>query len=199
MTTPSRADVLRLAAARAAANPAPAAVTPEEAARLLAEPAGFDPGPGRNGIGEPDHLDVTQFAERIDGADWRFGDAVAHGAPGEMATYKQAHLALIDLAPGLLGYGTPGGNALDAMDEAALALWSAAWMAGVRAGSAYEHLRQALVPPTSVCAACHGHGVTWGGTPWRRHDDGSNAEGCPGCGGAGTVPTPAPLLPLAAG
>ena len=191
--TPSRKDVLKLAAASiAGAGGAPFAVSPEQAAALLAEAATVDPGPGRCRIGEPNHLDLVQFAESIDGTDWPFGDALAHGAPAEMAAYKQAHLGLLDLAPGLLGDGTPGGDALNAMDEAALALWCGAWMAGVRAGAAYEHLRLAMIAQTSVCDRCHGGGRLWSGTPYRSHG-GEEAE-CADCGGRGTVPTPAPRL-----
>ena len=74
-------------------------------------------------------------------------------------------------------------------------MWSAAWTAGVRAGVAYEHLRLAMVAPRQTCRACHGNGRTWGGTPFRHNDDGTGGKTCIGCGGAGTVPTPAPTLP----
>ena len=72
-----------------------------------------------------------------------------------------------------------------------------AWMAGVRAGAAYEHLRLALTPPTQTCPRCHGHGALRGGRPPSDRAHGPE-ERCPDCGGAGTVPTPAPALHLAA-
>ncbi len=73
----ARRDVLKLAATLAATAGGPFAVSPEEAEALLAEPAGFDPGPGRGGIGSPDNLDPVQFAESIDGADAAPGRGLA--------------------------------------------------------------------------------------------------------------------------
>ncbi len=193
--TPSRRDVLKVAAAPAGTAAGPFAVTPQQAAALLAEPATVDPGPGRGRIGAPDHRDVVQFAESIDSTDWPCGDALAHGTPEAMARYQRSRLAVVDLAPGLLGDHTPGGDALDALDEAAMDLWTGGWMAGIRAGAAYEHLRMAMLAPTSVCDRCHGGGRLWDGAPCR--SPGGAETDCPACAGAGTVPTPAPVLHLA--
>ena len=185
----TRRDALRLAALAAAGTAAPFAVTPEEAAALLDGPAAFDPGAGRPTIHTGDPLSPTSFADAVDGADlgglyeW-FG----HNAAEEVTAYKQALDRLLDLHPALRderGFGCP----VSRLDEAAMGMWVMSWMAGVRAGAAYEHLRLALMEPLSVCR-CNGHG----------HLRGAGAGGwgtgelCPDCQGKGTVPTPASNL-----
>jgi len=114
-----------------------------------------------------------------------------------MAEYKQLHNRALD-AFGVLNRDLPFDHPLVALDEAALGMWCVAWMAGVRAGAAYEHLRLAMVMPTQTCRRCHGQGRTWGGSPYRLNDDGTNGAPCATCGGGGTVPTPAPRGVLAA-
>lgn len=185
----SRRTVLDLAAASA-----PFAVPPTDAAALLSEPAAIDPGPGRQRIGTPNGQSPVQFAESIDGEDWSFRDGLAHGSPADMARYKQAYDALLDAVPPALDGDEAIERALQDLDESALALWSAAWMAGVRAGAAYEHLRLALIVPATVCEGCHGHGRTWNGRPFRKA--GRASEMCAACGGRGTVPTPPARLAI---
>ncbi len=84
------------------------------------------------------------------------------------------------------------------MTESALAMWTASWMAGVRCGAAYEHLRLAMVAPRQMCRRCHGDGRLWGDAPYMRRPVGAEGEPCPDCDGRGWVPTPAPTLSLAA-
>ena len=187
----TRRDALKLAAAYSAARTAPFAVSPAEAAALLDQPATCDPGDGRPSVWDADFLDPVHFAEAIDGVD--FTDLFESGAAVEMAAYKQALNALIDQYPEMVdppGYDHP----ITRLDETALNMWCAAWMGGVRAGAAYEHLRLAMVTPRQVCTRCHAQGRLWGGRPDRHYDNGSNGTTCPDCGGRGTVPTPAPTL-----
>lgn len=190
----TRRDALRLAAAAAGTAAAPFAVSPAVAAALLDGPMPFDPDARRLDpalpAGDPT-LDPGAFAAKIDGLDWQ--DWFEHGSPEEMAAYKQTYNAALD-ALGVRVAGLPFDHPIVKLDEAALGLWCAAWMAGVRAGAASEHLRLALVTPRRTCRRCHGNGRLWGGTPWRHHDDGTNAETCSDCGGAGTVATPSQSL-----
>lgn len=187
----TRRHALKLAAAATAtATAAPFAVSPDQASALLDRPATFNPAGGR-GRGEPDLREPIAFAEALDGTDFR--DFFESGAAPEMAEYKQALLRVED-AFGVLPRDLPFGHPLQDLDEAALAMWCVAWMAGVRAGAAYEHLRLAMIAPVETCRGCHGHGRTWGGSPFRSHDDGADAATCATCGGRGTVPTPAPRL-----
>jgi len=131
--------------------------------------------------------------------------AAANAAPAAAVSPEEA-AALLDgpaeFDPGLgrLGpsRGTDFDDPLTRLDEAALSLWCVSWMAGDRAGAAYEGLRRALVVPRRSCSACHGNGRLWGGSPFRGHDDGTNGETCARCGGRGTLPTPAPALGFAA-
>ena len=190
----TRRHALQLAAAAAAGAAAPLAVTPEQAAALLDGPAEFDPGPGRGTVWSADFGDPSRFADAVDGVDF-VNDLFEHGAAEEVAAYHQALDALFRELPILRS--VPSDHPIHRLDEAALAMWSVAWMAGVRAGAAYEHLRLALVTPRQTCRRCHGHGRLWGGEPYRAADDGDNAETCAACDGAGTVPTPAPTVALA--
>ncbi|MDQ3779343.1 MAG: hypothetical protein M3354_02170 [Chloroflexota bacterium] len=187
----ARRDMLKLAAAVTAATPfAQFAVTPERAAALLNEPAVFISPPGRKG-GPVDEIDPVAFAESIDAADWlEFFD---HGGAVEMAAYKQAYNRALDTL-GILERELPNDHALNQLDEKALTMWCTAWMAGVRAGAQYEHLRLCLVTPRMSCKACYGNGKTWGGRPYRHYDDGTNEAVCTNCSGLGTVATPATTL-----
>ncbi len=186
----TRRDALKLAAA-AAITPtatAPFAVSPAEAAVLLDQPATFD---GRyHPGGDADLSQPLAFARSLDGTD--FGPFFDNGSAEAMTEYKQALIALEERYPELnhAEYGHPIG----ALDEAALGMWCMSWMAGVRAGVQYEHLRLAMLAPRETCRACHGHGRTWSGRPYRKANDGTNGVTCDRCGGAGTVPTPAPKL-----
>jgi len=107
-----------------------------------------------------------------------------------MAASKQAFDALFDAEPALRD--VPYDHPVHKLDEAGLAQWVTAWMAGVRAGAADEHLRQAMVAPRMLCARCHGHGRLWAGRPYRNERAWDASAACPGCGGAGAVATPAP-------
>lgn len=184
----TRRDALRLAAVAAGTAAGPFAVSPVEAAALLDGPAGFDPGGARPSAWAANLLDPVQFASALDGID--IHDWFEHGAAVEMAEYKRVYNALLNALPALRD--APFDHPVYKLDEAAMGVWVGSWMAGVRAGAAYEHLRQAMVTPRMGCPRCHGNGTLWGGTPWRHNDDGMNREGCPDCGGAGTVSTPAP-------
>ncbi|MFL5279936.1 MAG: hypothetical protein ACJ8AW_02795 [Rhodopila sp.] len=74
-------------------------------------------------------------------------------------------------------------------------------MGGVRAGAAYEHLRLALMPATTVCRR-NGHGQLLkpveivDGHGRYLATTALSDERCPACGGSGTRPTPAPILDL---
>jgi len=184
----TRREALKFAAAAAIAPTAavPFAVSPVEAAALLDQPATFD---GR--YYPHDDADTTQpfvFARSLDGID--YGPFFDNGSAEAMAEYKQAVLALQDRYPEL--NSAAFGHPLNDLDEAALGMWCAAWQGGVRAGVQYEHLRLAMLAPRETCRACHGHGRTWSGRPYRKANDGSNGVTCDRCGGSGTVPTPAP-------
>jgi len=192
----SRRKVLEFAAAAGVARAAvPFALAPEEAAAALDAP--LDAAPVERDLGfrryANDPYDPIGFAESVDGEDWP--ELVNHISPEAMADYTQHRDAMIDAMPILdaLPFDHPWAK----MDEAALSMWSMAWMAGVRAGAAYEHLRLALLTPIRVCPTCHGHGALWDGSPFR-HRGGERAV-CPDCGGRGTGPTPAPTLPLPVG
>ena len=189
----TRRDALKLAALAAGGALPPFAASAEEAAALLGGPVAFDPGAGRPPVWGSHLLDPVAFADDIDGVDFA-GDLFDNGAPVEMAAYKQALDALIDRYPELRA--ARADHPLTLLDEAALSMWSRAWMAGIRAGAAYEHLRLALVTPRMGCPRCHSHGKLWGGSPHRHHDDGTNEQTCPDCRGAGTVPMPAPTPPV---
>ena len=187
----TRRDALKAAAALGAASVPTLAVTPEQAAALLDAPATFDPGRGRTIAAEDaDFGDPIRFAEALDGLDFR--DLFEHGAAVQMAEYKQAVNALIDRYPELREQEgePPESRLLTRLDEAAITMWTLSWMAGVRAGAAYEHLRLAMVTPRRLCPACHGEGRLWGGKPFRRYDDGTNETHCERCGGQGTEVTP---------
>ena len=199
MTT--RRQVIEYAlAAGALSAAAPFAVPPAQAAALLDRPADLAADRRRGVLAGVETADVTGFAAELDSGDYDFLSMFENGAAEQMADYKRALNRLIDAHPELADRpGTPlESRLLSALDEAALALWSTAWMAGIRAGSQYEHLRLALTSPRSSCGTCHAQGRTWGGEPYRFDDDGTNEEACPDCGGRGTVPTPAPTLSLAA-
>lgn len=186
----TRRDALRLAGAATGPGAAPFAVSPAEAAALLDKPASVDPGGLRPSAWAADFLDPVGFAEALDGVDFR--DLFENGAAAEMADYKQAFDALFDAEPALRD--VPLDHPVHRLDEAGLAMWVTAWMAGVRAGAAYEHLRQAMVTPRHICERCHGHGRLWEGGPYRNGRAWEAAEACPACDRAGTVPTPAPVL-----
>ncbi len=111
-----------------------------------------------------------------------------------MAAYRQARDIVIDHHRDLDDHRSgEAGLAFSKMDEAAKVMWCVAWMAGVHAGAAYEHLRLAMVAPRQTCKACHSQGRLWGGRPFR--DNALPETPCQACGGVGTVPTPAPSRP----
>lgn len=188
----TRRDALRLAAAATAGTVSPFAVSPAEAAALLDGPMPFDPFACRldPALPEGDHrLDPVAFAAQVDGIDWM--NWFEHGAPEQMAAYKQMYNAAL-AALGVSLADLPFDHPVVKLDEEALGLWVHAWMAGVRAGAASEHLRLALVTPQRVCPECHGHGRFWAGSPFRHHAKDQIGQVCGRCGGRGTELTPAP-------
>jgi hypothetical protein len=161
------------------------AIRPQAAAALLSEAATFDPGPGRWGTAAADVMDPVNFAEQLDAADWL--DFFEHGAAEEMAAFKQAWHQVID-ALGTDPRDLPFDHPLHRLPEWALDLWVISWMAGVRFGSAAEHLRLAATTPRMLCRTCDGQGETWG-DHWFR-DEAKPRATCPECGRAGSVVTP---------
>lgn len=191
----ARRDLLKLAAAAGSASAGSFAFNAADAEALLAQPATFDPRPLPGDVHDPDVSDPLAFAGALDGADWEARHWFADAAAAELAAFKHALNAVIDLSPALLN-PNEGDIAypVTRLDQAALDLFSYAWMAGVRAGVAYEHLRLALGGPRHVCRRCHGEGRLWGGSPFRHYADGANETACPACAGRGTIATPKPTL-----
>lgn len=191
-----RRDLLKLAA-MAPALAGPFAVSSEQAAALMREPVTYEPGPERDQWTDPNVMDPQQFAHRLDMNDYHNDVAGSFwdGAAPDAAEYKQAMNRLIDLNPALLDPEMQDdtlGHPLAQMDEAAVNLWGAAWGAGLRAGVAYEHLRQAKSFPVMTCPKCHGGGMLWNGRGYR--DSHFEATTCRECGGTGTLQTPTPSL-----
>ncbi len=187
----TRRDALKLAALAAATSAPLATVTSAEAARLLDAPMGAGPAPTSRRLGGIDAEDPVSFAEGLDGID--LGDVCTSIIPEDLAAYYQARAALLRELPILANL--PFDHPWYAMDMAALDMASGAWMAGVRAGAQYEHLRMALVGPTRVCRRCQGIGSLAIGAE-RNHaaDMAGGPQTCPDCGGGGTVAAPpAPL------
>ncbi len=180
----TRRTVLQLAAGAAAARAPIATITPAEAARLLDEPMGTGPAPVSRSLWNIDPDDPVSFAEGLDGID--LGDICTSIIPEDLATYYQARAALLRELPVLANL--PFDHPWFALDTAALDMASGAWMAGVRAGAQYEHLRMALVGPTRVCRRCQGIGSLAAGAE-RNHatDMAGGLQTCPDCAGAGTV------------
>ncbi|MDP9356562.1 MAG: hypothetical protein M3R02_14995 [Chloroflexota bacterium] len=186
----TRRDTLKLAAAAAAARSFAPTVMPAEAARLLDAPldAGWLPVhqvPG--GMGVPDVYDPASYAAELDGID--LPSLAQHVAPEAMATYRQARATMVQEMPALADL--PVSHPWTQLDEASMSLWCDAWTAGVRAGAAYEHLRQAVLGPTRICGICDGFGVVGNGAPDAHANE---YERCRACGGIGTVTTPAPAI-----
>ncbi len=187
----TRRDTLKLAAAAAAARSLAPTITPAEAARLLDAP--LDPGhlPVRQRPGSPEYLDIydpVSYAMELEGID--LPPLAEHIAPEAMAAYRQARATMVQAVPVLADL--PVSHPWTKVDEAAMALWCDAWTAGVRAGAAYEQLRQAVLGPTRVCGACDGFGIAGKGAPDVHADA---YERCRACGGVGTVATLAIPLP----
>jgi hypothetical protein len=70
-------------------------------------------------------------------------DANLNHAADALNAYKRARLTLIQAVPELKD--APFGHPFVAMDEAVYDIWSTAWLEGVRAGAAFEHLRRELL------------------------------------------------------
>ena len=185
--TLSRRDTLRLAAATVATQATAFAVSPHVAAELLAGTAAVDPPPA--GTLSYDLSDPVEFAQSMDSAD--FCGLTSHGGAERWSAYKCALLAVED-AVAAASTDDPTRAALmrllARLDDDAVDMATVSWMGGVRAGSAYEHVRLALSAATAVCDACAGYGRT-------REDRkaGVSAE-CPQCEGSGVMPTPRPVL-----
>ncbi|MDP9363221.1 MAG: hypothetical protein M3Q10_03130 [Chloroflexota bacterium] len=193
----SRRSALRLAAAVAAANAAPFAVSPEDARAMfaapLASPAPLVPTAPAGGTWDagPEIYDPAAFAtEAIENNDWP--DLLDHVAATKLAAYRQARAALFDALPVLreAGFGHP----IHALDEAVHGIIGEAYTDGLRTGATVEHVRQALLGPVRLCRRCQGVGALRGGHADDEWPTDAPAEPCPACGGRGTVATPAPVL-----
>ncbi len=177
----TRRTVLQLAAGAAAARAPLSTITPAEAAHLLNEPATLVPEPRFLGVGEsPDFTDPVSFAIETERSITE--ELIDLQAPEELARYVQARAAVLGELPILAAL--PYDHPWHKLDEAAFAWAGAAYMKGVAVGSAYEHLRRALVGPTRSCPSCFGVG--------RLDEDGKRAtkgggEACGTCSGVGTV------------
>ena len=194
--TPTRRDVLKLAALAAAGTAGPLAVTPQEAAALLAQPAtATDVDTDRDCRGDGDPTNPARFARHLDGSAGE--DLADFFAPEEYAAYRQARAAVYAAMPFLRDL--PFDHPWHKLDEAAYAWATVAGMRGIAAGAKYEQLRQALVGPRRLCGRCDGLGALAGGQRvYLLGDDLDGLETCGDCKGAGTVPTPAPTLAPAA-
>jgi hypothetical protein len=184
--TISRRDTLRVAAALGASRAlAPFAVSPEDAAAMLAAPADADEFPFNynetsfNRFHDA-HVDPVSFAVEHDSTDFGFVGGFANGAAEEWAEYKQALDRVVALAPDLLDHdhedweGRRGQHPMVLLDEIVVAMGNTMHRAGIVVGVAYEHLRIAQTAPRMICR-CNGHG-------------------CATCGGRGTLATPRPSL-----
>jgi hypothetical protein len=110
----------------------------------------------------------------------RFGSLCTLEAPREVAAYKQARAAYLRSLPdGELPYPHP----FHTMDETVFDAVSAAYEAGIVAGTRWEALRLAIVGDVAPCPRCHGFGCERG--------DGGRMAGsetpCFECQGTGTV------------
>src|SRR5436190_777399 len=81
------------------------------------------------------------------------------------------------------------------LDEEATDLATVAWMGGVRAGAAYEHLRLAVAIPTEQCPRCDGYGRPR--EDRRAGRSGAESSACSTCNGQGFVSLRRPVLELA--
>lgn len=189
-----RRDVLRLAAATAAARHLPFSLTPEEAAAKLDEPTPFAPDPAsttRDPSGYPlpgpaDFAESMRMAMNADAYGW-----FTEGAPAEYAAYRQALQAVSDAAPDL--FPMEGINALGRLDDAVMNLCMTSWNAGVGVGAELEHVRQAMLRAIAVCHRCHGSGREKYVSPYVTPDmQPSDPPGfCRTCAGAGILPVKA--------
>ncbi|MDP9357780.1 MAG: twin-arginine translocation signal domain-containing protein [Chloroflexota bacterium] len=176
----TRRDALKFAALAAATSAPLVTITPAEAARLLDEPMGPGPAPVSRSPWDIDVYDPVRFAEVMDGVD--MPEVAGHVTPAELAAYKQLRGALLRELPIL--DGMPANHPWHLMDEAALGMATQAWMAGVRAGAAYENLRRALVGPTRSCSACWVIGSV---DPNGKRSDAGGPEPCSMCQGNGVI------------
>ena len=187
----ARRDMLKMAVALSAARALPSALSPEEAAALLAAPASAaDVGLDRDRFGPGSVVDPAWFAGDLDGSGPEaLFDFVA---PEEHARYVQARGEVEAALPilGDLRFDHPWHR----MDQAAQEYALVAYMRGLAYGAKYEALRREMLGPTRVCPGCHGRGALWDGSPYGASGE---REACERCRGAGTVPTPAPALALA--
>ena len=194
--TITRRDALRLAAA-AAGTAAPFAVSAEDARAILAAPL-VSPTPLRPGVpaggtwdAAPAVYDPAEFVrDAVDGRDWP--DVLDHIAAEGLAHYRQARAALFEAVPALRGAGY--GHPIHDLDAAVHGIAGDAYLEGLRAGAAAEHLRLATLGSVRLCRRCQGIGVLWGDEVDDERPSPQEAATCPSCGGRGTVATPAPTL-----
>jgi len=127
----TRRDALKLAAGLAAAASVSSALTPTQAAAMLDAP--LDPGVthGRSHHTRTDVFDPVSFADELDGIDLE--EMCRLIAPDDLAEYYQARREVLRALPIL--QDVRASHPWHRMDEAAMGLWCAAWMAGVRAGA----------------------------------------------------------------
>lgn len=183
----ARRDMLKLAAALTATSTAhlPFSLSPDEARAWLDDPAELDPGEdrafdfGRQEIPPGPTAFINRAVPHLP------IDELRSDNPEEWAAYKQSLQRVIDVAPNALNLRF--GNPMCDMDEAAVALWSAAWFAGVRLGAELEHVRLAMLSARQICPKCGGHGRVWG-VLGKAHIREGDERICETCQGAGTVP-----------
>jgi len=179
--SPTRRDVLKLAAAL----PAIGATMTRADALVGNEPVLPDK--------HPDAVfDPSSFAYQVE-MGTIYDLTGAHGietAAAERAEYTRARFDLIQLMPELEHQKIPCDHPFIKMDEMMWAICHAAYWEGIRAGAAYEHLRQAIVAPTHVCPRCDGLGLLdrKGEKIWDYDRPNPNdTRTCKDCNGAGVV------------
>jgi|GEM_PF-2976926 len=173
MTTITRRDIVKLASALGFAGAVPTAAERIAAAQILDQETSSRA-----------MLDPHQFAKEIghemgNANELFLNDWYGVVCPEMHANYAQARVR-VDHA--LADHGIDAFNEIGDYDAATFNFAMAMYDAGVRHGSAYEHLRRAMVGETVQCEACWGTGLG-------RDDDRNRLPGntCTACGGTGTV------------
>jgi hypothetical protein len=109
--------------------------------------------------------------------------SLEEGFAQEWADYKQALARVIAMDPDRFAHvpGMPLGP-LVALDEAAVAMANAAWVAGARVGDAFARAERSFQSGYRICPRCHGQGVRDG------DGDGDGSGTCFDCRGRRVVP-----------